>query len=109
MDFHFNVICFRETEGKYICEANTGKFEIILIKLALHQIDFSLIISAGFAKLSSKPVQVLLLRKPHIISADEIFYGDLAATAQIVCVAEMSPHKAKISWSFKVFNWLMLV
>lgn len=69
----------RETEGKYICEANT----------------------AGFAKLSSKPVQVLLLRKPLIISADEIFYGDLAATAQIVCVAEMSPHKAKISWSFK--------
>ena len=22
---HFNEICFRETEGKYICEANTGK------------------------------------------------------------------------------------
>lgn len=69
----------RETEGKYICEANT----------------------VGFPKLSSKPVQVLLLRKPHILSADEIFYSDLETTAQIVCVAEMSPHKAKISWSFK--------
>ena len=61
-------------------------------------------ISAGFAKLTSKPVQVLLLRKPHITSADDIFYGDLDETAQIICSAEMSPHKAKISWSFKVFN-----
>ena len=54
-------------------------------------------------------MQVLLLRKPHITSADDIFYGDLDETAQIVCVAEMSPHKAKISWSFKVVNKLLTV
>ena len=69
----------------------------------------SLFILVGFEKISSKPVQVLLLRKPHITSVDDIFYSDLAETAQIVCVAEMSPHKARISWSFKVFNWLMLL
>ena len=60
----------------------------------------------GFPKLSSKPVQVLLLRKPHILSAEKIFYSNLQETSHIVCDAEMSPNKAKISWSYKVSNCL---
>ena len=32
----------------------------------------------------------------------EVYYGDILESSQIVCVAEMSPHSAKFSWSFKV-------
>ena len=31
-----------------------------------------------------------------------MYYGDILESSQIVCVAEMSPHSAKFSWSFKV-------
>ncbi len=32
----------------------------------------------------------------------EVYYGDILESSQIVCAAEMSPHSAKFSWSFKV-------
>ena len=32
----------------------------------------------------------------------EVYYGDILESSQIVCAAEMSPHSAKFSWTFKV-------
>merc|ERR550532_2161716 len=44
---------------------------------------------------------VMLLRRPDITTQGEVFYGDILESSQIVCAAEMSPHSAKFSWSFK--------
>jgi len=69
----------RENEARYICEANT----------------------VGFTAVRSKPVMVILLRSPTITTQDEIYYGDILETSQVVCSADMSPHNAQFSWSYK--------
>ena len=43
----------------------------------------------------------------HFVFQDEVYYGDILESSQVVCAAEMSPHNAKFSWTFQV-HWTLI-